>query len=254
MVENGEDVDDVSCGWHSVCVVSRGVCYISDITSSLCHCVRLTHQLCSPVSRCAEVSVDQTSQLSTLIQHGDDDDDDDDDEGGGDGGDDELREHFTAVETNDKSTFAITSDRNLVSIQHDGHSYSVLRELSGFKVTSVSCGHSHCLVLSAIGVVFSSGHGSQGQLGHGGLESECSLRVIEALEGLSMRAVCAGGWHSMALSDSDDVYVWGWNETGQLGLSVGNDSLHSHADDMVCTSVQFFAFTFCRLCSVYLCW
>ena len=30
--------------------------------------------------------------------------------------------------------------------------------------------------------------------------------------------VCAGGWHSAALSISGDVYVWGWNNHGQLGL------------------------------------
>ena len=244
MVESAEDVDDVSCSWHSVCVIRRGVCYVCDVTSSLCHCVCVSHlssaarQLRSPASDCAQLIVNQPSQLSTLMHH-DDDDDDDDGVGGGDMHADELTEHFSAVETNDKSTFVITTDRNLVSIERDGDSYSVLRELSGFKVIAVSCGQSHSLVLSAIGVVFSSGLGSQGQLGHGGLESECSLRVIEALEGVRMRRVCAGGWHSMALSDSDDVYVWGWNETGQLGLrclSVNNDMLHSqvsHAHDTV---------------------
>ncbi|CAG03447.1 unnamed protein product [Tetraodon nigroviridis] len=30
--------------------------------------------------------------------------------------------------------------------------------------------------------------------------------------------VAAGGWHSVCISDGGDLYVWGWNETGQLGL------------------------------------
>ena len=123
-----------------------------------------------------------------------------------------------SIETNDMSTFAMTSDRNLVSICHDALTCHIERVFSGFKVTAVSCGNCHSLVLSAIGVIFSCGLGNQGQLGHGGLDSEESLRVIEALEGVRMSAVCAGGWHSMALSDGADLYVWGWNDRGQLGL------------------------------------
>ena len=30
--------------------------------------------------------------------------------------------------------------------------------------------------------------------------------------------VTAGGWHSCALTVEGDVYFWGWNESGQLGL------------------------------------
>jgi len=96
--------------------------------------------------------------------------------------------------------------------------WQVDRLWSVYRVASVSCGRSHALVLSVIGVVFSCGLGSQGQLGHGTLEFQSGLRVVEALEGLRMGEVCAGGWHSMALSDTRDVYVWGWNNDGQLGL------------------------------------
>jgi len=131
-------------------------------------------------------------------------------------------QHFISVATNDVisvgSTFAVTSERNLMKISYCEGQVRIDRALSGFKVSSVSCGKCHTLVLSAIGVVFSCGVGNQGQLGHGGLESQSSLRVIEALEGVRMTSVCAGGWHSMALSDSSDLYVWGWNDAGQLGL------------------------------------
>jgi len=36
-----------------------------------------------------------------------------------------------------------------------------------------------------------------------------------------MRAIAAGGWHSVALSVTGDVYGWGWNKHGQLGGSRG---------------------------------
>ncbi|NWZ30562.1 RCCD1 protein, partial [Asarcornis scutulata] len=39
-----------------------------------------------------------------------------------------------------------------------------------------------------------------GQLGHGGLESEQQPRLVEALAGVPMRAVAAGGWHSASIS------------------------------------------------------
>lgn len=57
-----------------------------------------------------------------------------------------------------------------------------------------------------------------GQLGHGSLESEQQPRLVEALCGLPVREVAAGGWHSACISDGGDLYVWGWNESGQLGL------------------------------------
>lgn len=57
-----------------------------------------------------------------------------------------------------------------------------------------------------------------GQLGHGTLESEAQPRLVEALAGVPMRAVAAGGWHSASVSEAGDLYVWGWNESGQLAL------------------------------------
>ena len=202
-------IESVSCSWHTVQLISRGFCYVSDMTSSVCHCLCVP-QTVSADDDCSQLSESEwTDSDRCLMQHGDVD---------ATSCCSKLQEHFTSVEANDTSTFAVTSDRNLVSICQEGSSFHVLRLLSGFKIHSVSCGKCHTLVLSAIGVVLSCGLGNQGQLGHGSLDSEHSLRVIEALEGVRMTAVCAGGWHSMALSDSDDAYVWGWNDSGQLGL------------------------------------
>lgn len=39
-----------------------------------------------------------------------------------------------------------------------------------------------------------------GQLGHGTLESELQPRLVEALAGVPMQAVAAGGWHSASIS------------------------------------------------------
>ncbi|EEC00455.1 conserved hypothetical protein, partial [Ixodes scapularis] len=57
-----------------------------------------------------------------------------------------------------------------------------------------------------------------GELGHGTLDPESTPRPIEGLEGIVIREVSAGGWHSAAISVTDDLYLWGWNESGQLAL------------------------------------
>ncbi|ELK18281.1 RCC1 domain-containing protein 1 [Pteropus alecto] len=33
-----------------------------------------------------------------------------------------------------------------------------------------------------------------------------------------MAGVAAGGWHSVCVSETGDIYIWGWNESGQLAL------------------------------------
>ncbi|XP_062947046.1 RCC1 domain-containing protein 1 isoform X2 [Cynocephalus volans] len=79
-------------------------------------------------------------------------------------------------------------------------------------------GTEHALLLGAEGQVFSWGGGRHGQLGHGTLVSEREPRLLEALQGLPMAEVAAGGWHSVCVSETGDIYIWGWNESGQLAL------------------------------------
>ncbi|XP_014808239.1 PREDICTED: RCC1 domain-containing protein 1 isoform X3 [Calidris pugnax] len=44
-----------------------------------------------------------------------------------------------------------------------------------------------------------------GQLGHGTLESEPQPRLVEALAGVPMQAVAAGGWHSASVSGDAEL-------------------------------------------------
>jgi len=41
---------------------------------------------------------------------------------------------------------------------------------------------------------------------------------VDALDGLVIKSVASGGWHSAALDGIGSVYLWGWNESGQLAL------------------------------------
>ncbi|XP_043083832.1 RCC1 domain-containing protein 1 [Puntigrus tetrazona] len=83
---------------------------------------------------------------------------------------------------------------------------------------SLALGSEHAVLLTSDGSVYSWGSGSHGQLGHGALTSQEDPQVLEALWGVPVRAVSAGNWHSAAVSVGGDLYMWGWNESGQLGL------------------------------------
>lgn len=92
-------------------------------------------------------------------------------------------------------------------------------QLTDETISVVSTGQEHILLLTEAGAVLSYGRGSRGQLGHGDVENIVDSAVrIEALEGIQIKSIAAGGWHSLALAESGDVYVWGWNESGQLGI------------------------------------
>ncbi|XP_038640069.1 RCC1 domain-containing protein 1 isoform X2 [Scyliorhinus canicula] len=86
------------------------------------------------------------------------------------------------------------------------------------RARKLALGTEHALLLSIDGTLHSWGSGRHGQLGHGGVEDEAEPRIVEALHGLAMAEVAAGSWHSVSASASGDLYVWGWNESGQLGL------------------------------------
>ncbi|XP_059128418.1 RCC1 domain-containing protein 1 [Peromyscus eremicus] len=88
------------------------------------------------------------------------------------------------------------------------------------RVRQLELGAEHVLLLCEAGQVFSWGGGRHGQLGHGTLEAELEPRLLEALQGLRMAEVAAGGWHSVCVSETGDTYIWGWNESGQLALPI----------------------------------
>ncbi|XP_062498695.1 RCC1 domain-containing protein 1 isoform X2 [Pezoporus occidentalis] len=89
---------------------------------------------------------------------------------------------------------------------------------AGLRARRLALGSEHVLVLGASGELHAWGGGRHGQLGHGTLESEAQPRLVEALAGVPMGAVAAGGWHSASVSEAGDLYMWGWNESGQLAL------------------------------------
>ncbi|XP_069806153.1 RCC1 domain-containing protein 1 isoform X2 [Dendropsophus ebraccatus] len=101
----------------------------------------------------------------------------------------------------------------------------------------MALGTEHAVMLTYAGALLTWGSGRHGQLGHGDVEDAAEPRIVEALHGVAMREVAAGGWHSGAVSESGDLYCWGWNESGQLGLpskSVQQEGVSAEARSTGC--------------------
>jgi len=91
-------------------------------------------------------------------------------------------------------------------------------------VVKVACGAFHNLALTANGNVYSWGINDYGQLGNGTTSNSTVPLLIE--EGLypdvKVADIAAGGWHSLAITEHGEVYVWGRGEYGRLGLGGKN--------------------------------
>eukprot|EP00096_Caligus_rogercresseyi_P012781 TRINITY_DN5466_c0_g1_i1.p1 TRINITY_DN5466_c0_g1~~TRINITY_DN5466_c0_g1_i1.p1 ORF type:complete len:438 (-),score=131.67 TRINITY_DN5466_c0_g1_i1:192-1505(-) len=113
-----------------------------------------------------------------------------------------------------------SGDHDNLGVDAQGRLYSLPHRMDFRpRVSDISCGKEHNLLLTSEGAVYSWGGGSRGQLGHGGLNSELSPRPLSLLEGLPIRSIAAGGWHSAVVTRSGDLYTFGWNESGQLAVA-----------------------------------
>jgi alpha-tubulin suppressor-like RCC1 family protein len=66
------------------------------------------------------------------------------------------------------------------------------------------------------------GAAQHGQLGHGDAENQTVPKLIESLRDVVL--IAAGVQHSVALTHYGELYAWGSNDHGQLGL--GNTNTH----------------------------
>jgi len=141
---------------------------------------------------------------------------------------DEGREGMSSTPDNEEVPICMVKtacgDYHNIGLDSSGQAYSLPSPLSfssfpsgaQHKVTDIACGKEHCMLLTEHGQVYSWGGGTRGQLGHGTLASEETPRLIMALDGMRVRKISAGGWHSAVISEFDDLYMFGWNESGQL--------------------------------------
>jgi alpha-tubulin suppressor-like RCC1 family protein len=90
------------------------------------------------------------------------------------------------------------------------------------KIVQVACGNQHTLFLTDSNKLFATGHGAYGILGTGDTTDELvpvELTSLEAsLENEKITKIACGANFSALVTNAGNLYVWGRNDSGQLGL------------------------------------
>ncbi|XP_039606091.1 probable E3 ubiquitin-protein ligase HERC3 isoform X1 [Polypterus senegalus] len=107
----------------------------------------------------------------------------------------------------------------------EGNKPCLVEALNAQKITEISCGQAHCLALNEKGQVFSWGSGRYGQLGLGTEEEVVRVpRLIKKLCEHRITQAACGSQHCIVLSKDGQLFAWGQNTNGQLGLGKGESN------------------------------
>jgi alpha-tubulin suppressor-like RCC1 family protein len=96
------------------------------------------------------------------------------------------------------------------------------------RIIAVAAGGFHVLALRSDGTVWAWGHNYYGQIGQPPGSSQMSMVPVQVELGPGMplirvKAIAAGTYHSLAITDDGQLWAWGYNASGQLGIgSTGN--------------------------------
>jgi alpha-tubulin suppressor-like RCC1 family protein len=97
-------------------------------------------------------------------------------------------------------------------------------------VTAVACGARHSAAVNILGQCLAWGWNLHGQCGSGRANpSQPTPALVAALGPLKCTGVAAGMGHTVVCTDQGDVYAWGLNGDGQLGVGTDVSSLEVRA-------------------------
>ncbi|XP_014842886.1 PREDICTED: probable E3 ubiquitin-protein ligase HERC1 isoform X1 [Poecilia mexicana] len=97
-----------------------------------------------------------------------------------------------------------------------------VEQLCNKGIKKVCCGTQFSVALSCDGHVYTFGQERLIGLPDPMLKNKSTPQVVPSLEGLFVEDVAVGCEHVLALSSTGDVYAWGCNSEGQLGLGHSN--------------------------------
>ncbi|XP_068340725.1 ultraviolet-B receptor UVR8-like isoform X2 [Pyrus communis] len=97
---------------------------------------------------------------------------------------------------------------------------SYVKSLSETKVKNIAAGLWHTLCVSVDGHVYAFGGNQFGQLGTGADEGETLPKILDSpgLGSKHTKVASCGARHSVILTEDGQLFSWGWNKYGQLGL------------------------------------
>jgi len=134
---------------------------------------------------------------------------------------------FSIVKTRDGQLYAFGDNScGQLGLPLEVASFDRPQFLSAFAnepVVSVACGYSHTLVLTELEHLYSFGKNSSGQLGLGDVVDRSTPTLMFYFANKKVLEVACGTRHSLVLCDDGQVFAFGLNANGQLGL--GNDHI-----------------------------
>ncbi|RLN96463.1 hypothetical protein BBJ28_00010025 [Nothophytophthora sp. Chile5] len=87
------------------------------------------------------------------------------------------------------------------------------------KFVAASNGCEHMIALTDTGLAYSWGYNDRGQLGHENLATKIHIpKLIESLKDKKLGYAAVSYHHSAVITDSGELYTFGMNDCGQLGL------------------------------------
>lgn len=91
--------------------------------------------------------------------------------------------------------------------------------LEGIDIISISTGTVFSMALGMDGKLYAWGRNSDGQLGDGtDIQRELPV-LVQGLDGMKVAGIAQGlsSYHSLAIMDTGQIYIWGGNYQGQIG-------------------------------------
>lgn len=95
----------------------------------------------------------------------------------------------------------------------------ILKPLRDKRVTKISCGESHSLILTADADVYAWGRGFEGQLGiANSIEVASTPQYVKSFYNKPIANIETGAYFSLAITRDNQLYGWGEAKMGQLGI------------------------------------
>ncbi|XP_078265302.1 X-linked retinitis pigmentosa GTPase regulator isoform X2 [Rhinoraja longicauda] len=89
------------------------------------------------------------------------------------------------------------------------------------RVKLAACGRNHTLIWTEQGNIYAAGDNSEGQLGLGDNEERTTFQRVEYFKGKrKIKQLAAGSNISAALTEDGNLFMWGDNSEGQIGLGL----------------------------------
>uniref|UniRef100_A0A1L8DT79 Putative hect e3 ubiquitin ligase n=1 Tax=Nyssomyia neivai TaxID=330878 RepID=A0A1L8DT79_9DIPT len=93
-----------------------------------------------------------------------------------------------------------------------------INALENYTITQLSSGSMHSMALNEWGQVFTWGSDAHGQLGNELSTVQATPRIVRSLSTKNIVQIVCGHFHCLALTNSGEIFAWGSNDYGQLGI------------------------------------